>query len=203
MGPVFGPLVISGAAVEEAALENLLSIGVKDSKKFGSGPRAIKQRLEVLEISEEYILDSFSVVIEPEEIRAGNLYTLHIGAVQSILHKLSWRESTGVYIDRLGGMNRAKFLQNLGFWHSNFIYEKEADRKYPQVSLASLKAKNERDRIVAGLCEEMGEEYISGYANSATEGLLRRYFQRCGKLPPGTRRSYAWAPIVEMISAGG
>jgi len=203
MGPVFGPLVVAGAAILTESVEKLSVLGVKDSKKFGGGARSLLRREEVRRSAEPYIMKSFSVVIEPDEIRSGLLYPLHITAVRRILEELNWRESSVVYIDRLGGTAREKFLSRLGFWHRDFIYEKKADQKYPAVSMASLIAKTERDCRVSGLCRDLGEEYISGYANSATEGLLRRYFDKHGKLPPGTRRSYAWAPITEMIRAGG
>ena len=96
-------------------------------------------------------------------------------------------------------MGRSAFLGKIGFWHSGFVYEKKADEKYTAVSMASILAKTRRDIIVKALCGSIGEEYVSGYANSLTESMFRRYFARHGTLPPGTRTSYAWAPITEML----
>ncbi len=198
MGPVFGPLVVSGAAVLRKDIGALSKIGVKDSKKFGSGLAAHRRRKTVLADAAGVVINRKVVAINPEQIKSGNLYDLHIRAVRSILRSLNWRGASTVYIEQVGGMAREGFLQKLGFWHRGFVYEKKADVNYPAVSLASISAKIERDIRVGNLCRSLGEDFVSGYANKTTEEFFRRYFSKHGRLPPGTRTSYEWGPITEM-----
>ena len=203
MGPVFGPLVVCGVALYKRDLKGVRALGVADSKRFGSGRSARRKRETVCSAVSGKIVKKMIIAVEPEMIESGNLYTLHVDSVKAILRELSWPSAESVIIDRVGGLKRESFLKMLGFWHSGFIYENKADEKFTAVSLASMFAKTMRDRAVEGLCREMGESYVSGYANAATENLLRRYFEKHGALPPGTRVSYSWKPINDMLSASG
>lgn len=200
MGPVFGPLVISGVLVNKDSLDELTELGVKDSKKFGSGTRAHQKRKDVWESAGSHIIDKKQVVVKAEELDNENMYTLHISAVSKILKALKWHLAGTVYIEQLGMLSRNKFIGRLGFWHRGFIYESKADERYSAVSLASIRAKTLRDEKVSELCKAAGHEYVSGYPNSITENFFKKYFSKNGCLPPGTRLSRNWAPIEEMSS---
>lgn len=198
MGPVFGPLVVSGVLVREDDLETLRELGVKDSKKFGSGETAHRKRREVWELSREYVIAEKQVVIRADELDRANMYDLHILGVTQILRSLGWLDAGTIYVEQIGQLGRDKFLSKLGFWHSGFVYEMKADIRYAAVSLASIKAKIVRDTEVIRLCEGLGEEYVSGYANNKTEEFFRRYYDKHRCLPPGTRVSRNWDPIISM-----
>ncbi|MGM0440955.1 MAG: hypothetical protein ACQEQC_00850 [Elusimicrobiota bacterium] len=200
MGPVFGPLVVSGVLIKTEDEPALKKLGVKDSKKFGSGTRAHQKRENVWNQvhGNKQIIKHHHVKIPAREIDRNNMYDLHVGAVVEILDELNWKEVENVYIEQLGAMKRENFLKKLGFWHHGFVYEPKADIKFPPVSLASIKAKLERDYRVKELCEKAGYEYVSGYANKVTEKFLRTYYKKNYSLPEGTRISRNWAPIEEM-----
>lgn len=198
LGPVFGPMIVSGVLIRRGDEDYLRGIGVKDSKMFGSGLKAHEKREKVWESARELVVDHIHVVIEAAELDEHNMYDLHINATRSILNGLKWRQAGNVYVEQLGGMGQEKFRSRIGFWHDGFVYESKADTRYTAVSLASIKAKISRDRIISRLCHDLNEEYVSGYPNAKTEEFLRRYYRKNGCLPPGTRKSRNWAPINEM-----
>ena len=199
MGPVFGPLVVSGVVIEKKNLVHLKRIGVRDSKKFGSGRTAHQKRKEVWKNARNYIVMEKRITIDADLLDRHNMYDLHINACREILKELCWMKVETVYIEQLGTLKRKNFFSRLSFWHRGFVYEKEADLKYPSVSLASIGAKILRDTLVQKLCSDAGEEYVSGYANNATEQFLRKYFNKNGCFPEGTRTSRKWAPIMELL----
>lgn len=198
MGPVFGPLIISGVVIKKKDTEYLREIGVKDSKMFGSGLAAHQKREKVWTAAQPCLISEKQVIIEADQLDKCNMYDLHIEATRDILKALGWHNISEVYIEQVGGMKRNKYFSRIGFWHGGFIYEKKADVKYVAVSLASIKAKILRDSIMRRLCEDLNEEYVSGYPNYKTEIFLRRYYDRHNCLPPGTRVSRKWAPLIEM-----
>ncbi|MFH1415345.1 MAG: ribonuclease HII [Elusimicrobiota bacterium] len=198
MGPVIGPLIISGVVVKKENAGILKEIGVKDSKMFGSGLKAHGKREAVWKAAGEYVIREKQVVINAREIDMNNMYSLHIEATRSILIDLGWKDISVVYIEQIGGMKKETCFKRLGFSHKGFVYEQKADIKYPAVSLASIKAKIVRDSIMSKLCEKLGEDYISGYPNNRTEEFLRKYYKNHGCLPPETRISRNWAPINDI-----
>jgi len=199
MGPVFGPLVISGVVIDADSVPFLEKIGVKDSKKFGAGETARKKRREVWETSKDYIIAEKRIIISAEELDRANMYDLHVTASRQILRFLKWPEVKDVFIEQIGMLGRDKYFSMVGFWHSGFCYEQKADEKYIPVSLASIGAKVMRDQEIENLCKSAGEEFVSGYANNTTEEFFRRYYKKNGCLPPGTRVSRKWAPLQEML----
>ncbi len=200
IGPVFGPLIVSGVLVDTSCLTDLIRMGVKDSKKFGSGLAAHRKRIKTWKCSQHHIIRQQQVIITAEDLDAGSMYDLHLKAVRKILNSLLWTRVSKVYIEQLGGLGRSGFFSRLGFWHSGFVYDKKADEKYPQVSLASIKAKILRDEIIIKMCRNAGSEYVSGYPNKNTESFLRKFFKLNSCLPPGTRKSRKWDPIIELAA---
>ncbi len=199
LGPVFGPLIVSGVSVPASADSFLRSAGIKDSKKYGAGGRAHRKRIEASSAAQKHVLNEHRVVISSDEINTSDIYTLHINAVREILIKLNWPAAGRVYIERLGMLRRNIFFSRLGFWHSGFVYEGKADEKYPAVSFASVKAKILRENIVRDMCRRMGVEYVSGYANGATEKFLWDYYRENGSLPMGIRRNWKWGPLTDIL----
>ncbi len=198
MGPVIGPLIVSGVVVRKHNNQNLRDLGVKDSKMFGSGLKAHKKREDVWESVKHMVVAEKQVIIEAGQLDKCNMHDLHVDATRRILIELQWEDMSEVYIEQIGGMKKSTCMDKLGFWHDGFVYETKADIKFPPVSLASIKAKILRDRIMVKLCEDIEEEYISGYPNCNTEIFLRKYYEKYGKFPPQTRKSRKWAPIEEL-----
>jgi ribonuclease HII len=198
VGPVFGPMIVSGVVIKKKDIEYFKKSGIKDSKMYGSGLTAHNKREKVWESAESCIVRHKQVVIEADKLDRYNMYDLHVEATRSILRELEWHNVAIVYIEQVGGLQRDKYFSRIGFWHNGFVYEKKADVKYIAVSLASIKAKIVRDNIMDKLCKDLDEEYVSGYPNYKTEEFLRRYYKKYNCLPPGTRVSRKWEPIIEM-----
>ena len=85
MGPVFGPLIISGVVIKKKDESRLREIGVKDSKMFGSGLTAHKKREDVWAAAKPYLVAEKQVIIEAAELDQFNMYELHINGVRNIL----------------------------------------------------------------------------------------------------------------------
>ncbi|MFW6134089.1 MAG: hypothetical protein ACOC5R_00775 [Elusimicrobiota bacterium] len=199
MGPVFGPMVVSGVVIDIRNKNDLKNIGVKESKSIGSGPAAHKKRKEILEKASFFVKKVKKVVIDAETIDGSNMYDLHAEAVRSILEELEWDKIGQVYIEQVGNLKKEKYFSRIGFWHSGFTYQPKADLKFISVSLASVYAKVARDNSVEKLCSDIDFEYVSGYANRKTEEFFKKYYSLYGCLPQGTRRSRRWAPLQEIL----
>lgn len=74
-----------------------------------------------------------------------------------------------------------------------------ADGRYPEVSAASILAKEARERHVQALSKAFGE-VGSGYpSDPTTRRFLREYVEVTGKLPPCARRS--WQTSADVLAA--
>jgi len=208
LGPVFGPLVVCGVSVNLKNLAKLEECGVKDSKLFGSDEQARKKRKNVWEKASIFLKDFQYKIVSAEDLDKKNMYKLEIEAIAEILINLDWQKTKTIYIAQLGQTSFKKFLQRLEEKEKSFsqdefiqkvIYEKDADNLYIPVSLASIIAKVRRDEEVERLCQEIGENYISGYPNKKTEVFLRKYFKKHNALPWGIRRKRRWKPLEELM----
>ncbi len=208
LGPVFGPLVVSGVIIESKNLTELEKIGVKDSKLFGSSQVSRRKRKEIWERTIPFIKQYLYKIISAEELDKNNMYDLEIQAIAEVLVELDWKIPKTIYIAQLGQTSWERISQKLQRYKEDFssrdflqkvVYEKDADSKYIPVALASIIAKTIRDIQVLQLCQKINEHYISGYPNNRTKDFLRRYFEKHNKLPPGVRRTRNWLPLQELI----
>lgn len=212
-GPVLGPLVLAGVVVEEFTLPILKKYGVKDSKLFGSGERAHKKRKEVWEKTSPYLLSYSVKIISAHELDNGNTIDLEIKNIARILAELNVAEgfslpTSTIIIGLLGKLSKKKFINallDLGckIPIAGLIYEQKADKKYLPVSAASILAKITRDQEVEKICQEIGEEYISGYPNSNTATFLKKYCGKYHRLPPQIRKTRKWSPLQRIVKKLG
>ncbi len=214
LGPVFGPLIVAGAAVKTSNLEKLKSIGVKDSKQFGGGIAARLKRKQVLKKAESLIEYYQFRAIEAKELdinlRKGvKMYDLEINALAMITRRIinEQPETSRLYYHQIGQLSKERFFAKLvQYSHLQLdesrkvSYEKKADVKYVPVSMASIIAKVTRDSMVESICNSMGREYVSGYGTSKTEVFLYTYFREHGFLPEHVRATRKWAPIRSLLS---
>ncbi|MGD0979603.1 MAG: hypothetical protein ABR962_10760 [Candidatus Bathyarchaeia archaeon] len=217
LGPVFGPLVVAGVRVKAMHLNLLRELGVKDSKLFGGCKRSRWRRELVWQKAKQFV-EKFEIRVFPAGqidsayLQGITMYDLEIHGVAEILNELDWQTTEAIYLHQLGQTSRNKVLQKLHkhdyhFFSESFnlktVYEKYADIKYTHVGLASIVAKVTRDTLVGLICDEIGEEYVSGYANRNTAVFLGKYFERCHTLPPHTRRTRNWQPLNELVAKEG
>ncbi|WXG46172.1 MAG: ribonuclease HII [Candidatus Atabeyarchaeum deiterrae] len=170
-GPVLGPLVLAGVLIEEEKTEDLVRIGVKDSKLLTP-----KRRVDLSRIIEGLALKLLQVEISPEQIdnrikRGISLNRLEAEKIASLINRLC---PDKVYID-CPDTNPDRFAQ----WLRNHVKPKRieilamhhADENIPVVSAASIMAKVRRDQRIRELKEKLGE-IGSGYTS---DGKTRQY----------------------------
>lgn len=161
-GPVIGPLVIAGVAIEESNLETLKKLEPKDSKLL------TKKRREELFDQIQAITDYYIVIVEPEQVDAAliapelNLNKLEGIKMAEAINKLHPDKA----IVDAPSTNIEEFTEfmksNLENKETELILEHKADEKYAVVSAASILAKVTRDREIEKLNKIYGE-LGSGY----------------------------------------
>jgi len=198
-GPVIGPLVIAGVAIPDESVEELRSIGVKDSKLLS--PRS---RASLVNQIKNIVSNSTYVIVDPSEIddvvlkgrkleRLNLLEAKYMARVISELKpQLAYVDASDVIAERFG-----RTILDMVAFPVTVISEHHADRKYPIVSAASILAKVRRDEVVESLKAEYGE-FGSGYVTDpATMSFLRQWIRKHDNLPPVVRRS--WKTIRELL----
>jgi len=208
VGPILGPLIVSGVKVFMQHVQDLEDLGVMDSKKYGSNSESRKKREKIFFLSKGYIIDSCVQEITPKMLDTNNMYELEFKAWLRILDGLDWQNTDIIYLAQLGQTkldtvieffckNQKDFQKDL--FLKKVIYEKNADEKYIPVSLASILAKNTRDFKIQEICNNLGCEYISGYPNKNTAKFLNNYFLQHSKLPAHIRKNRNWLPLQDLI----
>ncbi len=184
-GPILGPLVIAGAYLDEGVQEGLARSGVRDSKKF-SGKSARARRAELAVLVRQRAQAVAVRVVSPAEIDARNLGDIERDAARSILAEI--RPEGTVIADGTSIFGR------LAREIPGFVAEDKADARHLSVAAASIVAKDERDRLLAGILAryepDFGPIAGSGYPNPATMAFLAAYRARHGDLPPEARRKW-------------
>lgn len=201
-GPVVGPLVLSGVWIEEAEFARWAELGVQDSKKYGSGAKALQRRAQLAAEIRRQAYQVEVVVIEAEQVdqrvRRNELNCLEQEAALEIIRR--GPKARQIVADG------ARLFGPLVKHYAQLTAQDRAEENCLSVAAASVVAKAERDRrlgeIVAGwgLLEEKELTVVAGggYANAATAQLLRDYLTRAGQWPSEVRRSYAWPVLREL-----
>jgi len=172
-GPVIGPLVMCAVQMSDDKMQQLVDIGVKDSKLLTPKKR------EALAPKIKEIVDAYEVlVVEPEEIdealRSPHLNLNWLEAIKTamILNKLQPEKAIvdcpsnniEAYHTYLGG-----FLK-----HEMEIQLEHNAERYPIVAAASIIAKTTRDDLIEQLKKEYGD-FGSGYpSDPKTKAFLEK-----------------------------
>jgi len=199
-GPVIGPLIIAGVAVEELKYEKLRKIGVKDSKKLSAHQRR-RLTVEILNIAYKW---DYKIITPAEIDRAvfykrktnvGVLNRLEAEAMAEIIDKL---KPNIVYVDS-SDVNEKRFkeyiMEKLSLKNVEIISEHKADEKYAVVSAASILAKVKRDAIIAQLRKKYGD-FGSGYPSDPKTRFFIKKCIREGVYPKIIRMS--WKTIGKL-----
>lgn len=186
-GPIIGPLVICGLAVERDDL--LRQLGVKDSKKLSKRRREelypkiekVASGIEIVEISASEI-DVLRQEMTMNQLEA----KIFASIIQKLAPSIAYVDAADVDAERFG----QDILQELDF-KVNVISQHKADETYPVVSAASIIAKVRRDERVAEIERSIGEPIGSGYASDPTTvAFIESWLERNGSLPPHVRKSW-------------
>jgi len=192
-GPVLGPMVICGIAVESD--KRLKRLGVRDSKKLTPkkreelAPKILKfARVELVEISADQI-DELRKRMTMNEIEAKAFAAI----VEKLSPEIAYIDAADVDEENFGKAVRANMKCN-----AKIVSEHKADDTYPVVSAASIIAKVNRDRRVREIEREIGRPIGSGYqTDDVTMTFLEEWIRENGSCPPHTRRS--WEPAQNIM----
>jgi len=194
-GCVIGYMFVVGVALNRDEAEYLRSIGVKDSKLIHPR-RRLKLYEEISRIANLIVVE----VVSPSQIDVSNLNIILMDRYALIINKA--REILGGNLTRavIDAIYRKeileKYLHNKVRGDLRIIVEYDADKKFIEVSAASIVAKVLRDKHISLLHEVYGN-FGSGYpSDPQTINWIREYFKRKGTLPPIIRRS--WKTIKKI-----
>jgi len=198
-GAILGPLVIAGVCVSENKLEQLIRIGVKDSKLLSPYKRLdlyhkimnIAEGVSVLKLKPEQIDD---YVLKGKKYKRLNyLEAISMAKViESLDAEIVYVDASDVDVERF----KQDILEALKR-KVEIISVHHADRIYPIVSAASIIAKVSRDQEISDLSQKFGD-IGSGYpADERTIKSLKQWIKRYGEMPPFARKS--WKTVKKLL----
>ncbi|MEM1550309.1 MAG: ribonuclease HII [Candidatus Bathyarchaeia archaeon] len=202
-GPVIGPLVIAGILVDEIGLQELIQLGVKDSKAL-SPRRREDLAAQILRVVKRYDV----VKVQPWEIdsvveggrKLNRLNRLEAHVMARVICQL---KPDVVYVDAsdvLPERFKHYILEEVPF-KVEIISEHKADKTYPVVSAASIIAKVERDKEIEMLKRKYGD-FGSGYpTDPRTISFLIRWAEKHNSYPDFVRKS--WKTAKEILKSKG
>lgn len=185
-GPVIGPLVVAGVAVEsDVALRHM---NVRDSKKLSPERReALAPEIEKVSTFELVVIPAERIDMMRSEM---SLNDFEAKLFAEVIDKL--RPETA-YVDA-ADVDEIEFKRcvrkELAF-DVEIVSHHKADELFPVVSAASILAKVCRDREMRTIEEAIGMHIGSGYASdNDTIAFLETWIRTHGSLPPHTRASW-------------
>lgn len=190
-GPVLGPMVLAVATIEKSLEENLLEIGVKDSKLLTK-----LQREEQFGPIKKTLHEFATSHIFPQEIDSlrtwKSLNEIEAMRIGGLLNGLKQKPEI-VFIDApdIKQENFAKRIKKYINFETILRSEHKADVKYPIVSAASIIAKIERDEAIEELSKKTGCSIGSGYPHDPeTIAFLNDCIKKNKQLPDFARKSW-------------
>jgi len=191
-GPALGPMVLAAVALDESAATLLAKQGVRDSKAFGSSPRAQAKRADLKKSIEELAiwvgLEVCTVEIIDEHVSHGALNLLERARAVCLIERAP-------PCRRVIADGRALFAP-LQTRYPHLEARDRGESIHTAVAAASICAKAHRD----ALFDEIARRYEvafgplrgGGYANPLTRAFVAEYVRRHGHLPPEARASWPW-----------
>jgi ribonuclease HII len=197
-GPIIGPLVMCGIALEEEDEKALVKLQVKDSKLL---TKIKREELfdKIKDISYKYEI----IIISPDEVdRAVNNHDgLNLNWLEA--HKsaeiINLLKADKAIVDAPSN-NIQKYKEYLMKLIKNkkteLILEHKADLNYPIVSGASILAKVTRDNEIEKIKKKIKIDFGSGYmSDPKTVPFLEKYYEKHSDL---FRKS--WLPYQKMAN---
>jgi ribonuclease HII len=191
-GPVIGPMVICGVALDASKINYLRDLKVKDSKQLSPAQRERIFR-ELTTIGVHHV-----IVVEPAEIDDAvtgheNLNWLEARKAAEIITKL--QPQTAIVDCPSPNLQAfAGFISNLLPFPIDLRCEHKADANHEIVAAASIIAKVTRDRLIEEIKKKHGVEFGSGYmSDPRTSEFIKTNHQA-----PYVRKS--WARVQKLLT---
>ena len=197
-GPVIGPLIMTGLAIEESKLDKLKALGVKDSKLLTHKQRCSLYD-KILKLTDKHII----LKIQPEEIDnavdGDNALNLNWLEAEKTIYMINTLNPDKAFID-CPSTNTTKYrnylFERIKNKETQLIVQHKADVTYPIVSAASIVAKCVREEEVAKIEEVVGQSIGSGYpSNPVCQAFLKANHD---KYPEFIRKS--WSSYKRIIN---
>lgn len=185
-GPVLGPLVVAGVAVESDV--PLRALNVRDSKKLSPERReALAPEIEKISKHHVLVVPAKDIDVMRAEMSLNEFEARLFASVIEVL-----RPETA-YVDAVD-VDEIEFkraiLRELSH-DVEVVSQHNADELFPVVSAASILAKVRRDSEVRTIEADVGEPIGSGYpSDPITIAFLEKWIKEKGSLPPHTRASW-------------
>lgn len=188
-GSLVGPLVVGGFCLSSDRLEELVRLGAKDSKALTPLARErVFAGLASLGARSEVVLLPRAI---DRAVARGRLNDLEADAFARLIRELS---PDVAYLDACDPNERRFGLKvaRLAGGRVRVVSRHHADRDFPVVGAASIVAKVRRDRALARLRAELGEDLGSGYpSDRRTVEFVRAALADARELPRWVRGSWA------------
>ena len=197
-GPAIGPMVLAGVLIDKSMENDLVQLGIKDSKLLTP-----KKREELAKEIELRAIATHRVIIPVDEIDNQkndglNLNQREAIASAMIINKLNTgKENIGVVID-CPSVNIPAWKDEVDKYlvakaNIHLVCEHKADLNHVSVGAGSILAKVTRDAEVKKLREKIGIDFGSGYPSDPTtrKFIYEHYEEFAGK---GIFRE-SWATI--------
>ncbi|MGF3555053.1 MAG: ribonuclease HII [Thermoplasmatota archaeon] len=190
-GPVIGPLVVAGVTFADNT--KLIELKVKDSKKCTPKRREnLAKQIKENALNYEILVIPASAIDDMRKVMTLNEIEVNafIKIIKKLKPKICYVDSADVNEERFA----TDILSGLSF-KPTIISKHKADDIYPIVSAASILAKSKRDEEIQKIAQELQKKINlplgSGYpADPITKKFIKSWFEKYGKLPPYTRRSW-------------
>lgn len=181
-GPVLGPLVIAGVALEEQESNHLKDLGVKDSKLLSTTKREELFDKIIARVSSYHIISIPPALIDQYVLSQNhddNLNWLEAIKAAELINALA-PEKAIVDCPSPNTLAYHRFLrEKLQNKRILLLCEHKADVKYPAVSAASILAKVTRDREIEKIKQKIGIDFGSGYlTDPKTTAFLEQYWDK-------------------------
>ncbi|MBD3155298.1 MAG: ribonuclease HII [Candidatus Aenigmarchaeota archaeon] len=191
-GPVIGPMVLCGVAINEEKEGELKKINVKDSKVLTA-----KKREDLSGKIEKIARHTVVIRVPAHKIDTNRKKGVNLNQIEALkmAEIINMVRPDRVYIDS-PSYNSHKFsdylLSKLEDKNIEIIAENYADKKYPVVSAASIVAKVDRDSQIEKLEKEVGEPIGVGYPHDEVtiKHLEKLARENKGKMPRYVRTSW-------------
>ena len=176
-GPVLGPLVVGICSLPKADLRLLEQQGVRDSKELKSARRAelehwFRQQCE----QRGWFGTTVSLSAERIDLALQDqgLNMLEVEGFQEAIEQLPVKQHVSIIADACD-VNAERFSQRIASglehwpWEDSSMHsEHKADRNHLVVAMASILAKEERERAMGTMQERVGFPIGSGYPSDPT-----------------------------------
>lgn len=192
-GSVIGPLVIAGVSLERSKVNELSSMGIRDSKTLSPQSRE-KLYQKIISFADDYYIAKINPFTIDRNVRKHLLNNLEAKYMAKVISKLrpnvSYVDSCDVNPKRFGREIKklAKFGKILSYHH--------ADSRFAIVSAASILAKVTRDKAIKRLQKK--HDLGSGYpSDQKTIRFISDWIKYQKEIPIFIRTS--WRPVQKML----